>query len=166
MQIKSKGLLFGRDILVYMNTTRGYSLSELLVVIAIFGVLGVISVSTFLSWRTQSSVDSTATLVRSVLETARTQSVQTYEGNNYGVHLLTDRVVLFVGSSYSSNDASNTVTTLPLDVVITSPTSTSVVFSKFTGESSLVGDILLTSTRDASTTKRITIDQTGAFTIK
>jgi len=150
------------------KTTTGFSLIEILIAIAILLIIGGVSISPFLNWRREKAIDSASDITLSVLEEARNLTINAYKGNQYGVYLGTnDRLITFIGTTYDSGTTSNIVTMLPTNEIIsTSTLGTSVVFQKFSGSAQGNGIIVLSDKNNASTTRTIIVDISGAVSQK
>lgn len=120
---------------------RGYTFVELLVSIGIIGtLLGIVTINLV---RAQSNASVTATVDRLIADMREQQTKAmvgsndgTGNGNSYGIYFLSDRYILFEGTSYnSSNSANFTVSPSNGSILtnITFPGST-LIFSQQSGE--------------------------------
>jgi prepilin-type N-terminal cleavage/methylation domain-containing protein len=145
---------------------KGFTLIELLVVVAILAVLGaLIAVSMARYTRTQALAGVLGAVV-SQLEDARSRTLSSQGGSQYGVHLETGGATLFRGDTYDQNDPLNETT--PLDSRVTLAVSLSgggedVVFERLTGETEDHGTAVLTIAAPAALSKTITIQETGVI---
>ena len=145
-----------------------FSVIEILVAIAILLVVGGVSVTSFLNWRSEKNIDSAADITLSVLEEARNLTINAYGGNQFGVYFGSDdRLVRFTGTTYNAGDISNVITLLPRnEIIATSTKGALIVFQKFTGSAGGAGTIVLTDKNNASTTRTMVIDNSGIVSIK
>jgi prepilin-type N-terminal cleavage/methylation domain-containing protein len=150
------------------KTTTGFTLIEIMIAITIILIIGAISVSAFINWQSEKKMDGASDIVASVLEESRGLTINAYGGNQYGVYLGTnDRVISFVGATYNPVTVSNTTTLIPSGVTIsTSTLGTAVVFQKFSGSAGVGGIIVLSDNKNASNTRTIMVDTSGAVSVK
>ena len=148
--------------------TRAFSLIEILIAIAIMLVIAGVSVTSLLNWRREKTIDSASDIVLSVLQGARNLTVNAYQGNQYGVYFgENDRVISFTGTTYNPSDVSNIVTLLPAgEIISTSTLGTTIVFQKFSGGVLGSGSVAISDKNNASTTRTILIDISGAVSQK
>ncbi len=120
---------------------------EILLVIGIIGILLVITVLPFTTFRNSRALtQSTETLI-AVLNDARTKTLASINGDQYGVALLSDRAVLFVGSVYDANATTNQSfffeSPVTLGTISLAGGGSSVLFKKLTGATDTYGTIVL-----------------------
>jgi Tfp pilus assembly protein FimT len=146
------------------NHAQALTLIEILFVCAILGILLFIVTSVFSSIAKKQSVESDASLILSVLNQARSQTLSSQNASQYGVHLASSTVTLFTGPTYNPADTSNQVYFLnQRDTVLTVSLNGGgydVVFLKLNGETTQDGTLTITSLQ-ASTVKTISIFKTG-----
>ena len=150
------------------SSTTGFSLIEVLIAITIILIVGAVSVSSFLDWRSQKMMDSAVDITLSTIEEARNLTVNAYQGNQYGVYLgENDKLISFTGALYNPSDSSNKTTLLPAGKIIsTSTLGTSIVFQRFTGRAGGNGEVILKDGNNESNTRTILIDNSGIVSIK
>jgi Tfp pilus assembly protein FimT len=145
---------------------KGISVIELLISIAIIILLVVAVLPSFNSIRQDNILKSSARDVLSSLDKAHSQSISSINSSSYGVHFQSDKVLIFKGTSYVSNDVNNE------SISITSPVTISNIslggvsdlyFSRLTGAPSASGTVTLSVTGNNSLSKTITISATGAL---
>lgn len=155
-----------------MNYTKnkGMTLLELLIVIAIIIVLSVIVTPSLSKFKAERSLVNTAEDIVSVLNKARNDTIGSLGGNQYGVHLDTNKFTYFIAPTYINGTSTNIVTTL--DDSITIPSSgginlngggSDIIFTRITGDTSNYGTIVLQLSSDATRQKTITINKTGVI---
>jgi len=149
---------------------KGLTLIEILIVIAILFTLAALGAGALPLF--QRTVDLNASLEdgMSALLRARSKTLAGEDGLQYGVHLSSDRVVLFEGGTYSSSDPKNEETVLPATVEISSITlngdGAEVIFQKLTGETNQYGTVTFRLTSDFSKTRTLTILETGVVSVE
>jgi prepilin-type N-terminal cleavage/methylation domain-containing protein len=145
-----------------------FSMIEILIAIAILLIIGSVSVASFINWRREKKIDSASDITLSVLEEARAQTINAYQGKQYGVYFgVNDRLISFVGNVYNSSDISNKITMLPEgEIISTSTMGESIIFQKFSGSAGAGGNIVLKDHNNTSTTRTILIDNSGVISVK
>lgn len=144
---------------------RGFSVIELLFAIAILSVAISIVVISFSKLNSSKALKQSASLITSVLNEARSLTLSSANGSQYGVHFESSQVVLFKGASFSPADPLNIPTEInPLvgigDVEL-SGGGTNVVFRRLTGETAESGTIELFLKSSPETLLIITINAAG-----
>ncbi len=149
-----------------MNFKKGNTMQEILLVVAILMVILFITLPAFRSSRDQQVLKSTTLEVYSSINKARSQALASLDSSEYGVHFQSDQVVIFKGTSYSSNDPDNEI------INVSSPASISNInlsgggsalyFSRLYGEPNKTGTITILV---GSTSKNITISATGIVSV-
>lgn len=144
---------------------KGFTLIEILVVITILVTLSAISVTVFSKFSTSRVLVGSVQTVLSILDEARTLTLASKDGYQYGVHFETAKVVLFKGTIYSSSDPDNDVMVLHTAVEISNITLTGsgsdVVFSRLTGTTGQNGTVRLSLVSDSTSSSTINIQTTG-----
>jgi prepilin-type N-terminal cleavage/methylation domain-containing protein len=131
---------------------RGFSLIELLVVMGLLAILGSFSLMVSMeNYRGSSFAESQATLV-SALQKARSQALfgvcigsGCTAGQPHGVHIDSNQLVLFQGTTYNADDPNNEY--LPVQSAgITFSGIHDVVFTEFSGDATPAGAIVSSDT--------------------
>ena len=145
--------------------TAGFTLFELVLVIAVIGVMASIVVISFSGFRTGQTIPTAVDEITSLLQKAESDTLSGLGGNQYGVHLQSDRAVLFSGTTYSSTSTSNIAIINDSNIAIASTTlqggGSEVLFNKLTGETADYGTFIVKNTSTAVGQKTITISKTG-----
>lgn len=148
----------------YRGTGQGgFTLIELLVSVVIIIVVGVFIVSGFERFFTDRSIDGTVAQIHAMLNKARHQTLTAKNGSAYGVRFNTQAVYLYQGAFSSSS---------PVDIIsingvakISSISLTGgtndIRFTKLTGEANATGTVVVSLSDNASTTRTITVYQSG-----
>ncbi len=142
-----------------MLSRAGFSLLELLVVIGIFSIFVSMSTSIYTNSRSHTNLElSTGSLVEAIR--LAQSSAQSGKGDaNWGVKILTDRIIIFKGSDYSGRISS-------FDEIFNFSGSVSatglseIVFEKISGVTTTIGTVVLTSGTEV---KNITINERGTI---
>ncbi len=136
---------------------------ELVVVVAILGVMATLSVVSLSNFLKKESLASTASALAGAIREARSRTLASVKGQQYGVRIDSDRFAVFSGAAYSA-DSAETPYIFPNGVRATTAIP-NVVFSRVTGNSSASGTIDLYVTSSASTKKSVGVQGTGLVTI-
>ncbi|MEK7559965.1 MAG: prepilin-type N-terminal cleavage/methylation domain-containing protein [Patescibacteria group bacterium] len=144
---------------------QGFTLIEILVGIAITVVLTLVVWSGFSSFRDSSHVSETHSAVLGMLRDARSRTLSSEKNTEYGVHFETNRIVLFLGSSYNPGSSSNEIYDFPPLARISSINlggALDVVFSRLAGAASANGTVIIESTANNAKNKTIIILSSGS----
>lgn len=145
---------------------KGFTIIELLVSVAIIGVVAVLLISGFNSFRESTQLNEAHSNILGILRDARSRTLSGEKNTHYSVHFEENQVVLFSGSLYVSGFSSNEVYSLPSLTRISSISlggPTEVIFARLTGSASASGTITIQSTSNSSKTKTIIITSSGSI---
>lgn len=137
-----------------------FTLVEVMVTIAIIAIIGTVSVTSFVSFSKRETLDATAAALAGGLRDARTQTLASVGGNQYGIALATDKFTFFQGSMYDSQAETNKVFDFN-SAVRASSTISVVVFERLTGNSTASGTIDLYLISDPTIKRVVGISLTG-----
>lgn len=144
---------------------RGSTLIEILAVVAIISIISSILFFSFSKLNDYQAIDKETLGVISVLNNARSLTLSSKGGTQYGVHIEEDRITLFKGGTYSSSDPENVTHNLNTAVHISSYAlsggGSDIIFERLTGGTDQNGTITLSLRNDISNSKIITIFVTG-----
>ncbi len=148
---------------------KGITLMEVLVVIAIIIILVTVAAPQFLKIRNTQILKGTGEDVMSLLAKARSQTMASLNSTEYGVHFASNQIVLFSGTVYNQNNASNEIDTISSRATISNISLTGgavdVYFNRLSGTASSTGTITISISSDLSLAKTITISGTGGVSI-
>lgn len=156
---------------MYRIINKGISLIELLIIIAIIGLLGVLIIPKLSDFRDQQSLKNTTEDIISLLDEARNNTISSKNSNTYGVRLLTDRAILFIGTSYTDSISNKQI---DFDNVVEIPSSGGVnlnsggidiIFKRITGDTDNYGTIVVQLIDDNTKQKIINISKIGVIGI-
>lgn len=153
--------------LLKINKNKGFTLIEILMVITILGIISSIVILNLSQFRNEQLLKNTTLDVVSLLSKARQNTLSSVNSTNYGVHFDSNKAVLFTGSVYSSNNATNEPIVFSSKVIIPTPSGlnigggSDVIFERLTGET-IGGTIKIQLTSDSTKQKIITIGKTGS----
>ncbi|MDQ3245204.1 MAG: prepilin-type N-terminal cleavage/methylation domain-containing protein [bacterium] len=147
-----------------MSLNKGMTLVEILLVLSILVVLLIVVLPNFARFRSSQVLSATVSDILSSLDKARSQSLNSLDSSEYGVHFDSNQIVIFKGIVYSALTATNEI------IPISSPASLSTItlasggsdvyFARLSGAPSTTGTVVVTV---SSLTKTITIGATGIF---
>lgn len=148
-----------------LTTNNGFTMLEALIALAILALLVTIILISLPRLNSRQALEKSVDTVVSVLDDARSRTLASIGGEQYGVYIDTSRVILFKGASYSSSNPDNAV--VPLNNLVATRSialnggGSEVVFERLTGNTGEYGTLevyLLASTTEFRT---ITINLTG-----
>jgi len=138
---------------------------ETFIVLGILALLAVIIMTSFISFNRAHALDKDVELVVAILNDARSKTLVSYNASQYGVSFASSTVTLYTGGTYSSSDSANVSYALNTEDVISAVnltnSATTVAFFRLTGQASETGTVTISSRRDPTLTKTITIYSTG-----
>lgn len=148
--------------------SKGISVLEVIIGISLVLILIRVAIIPLVDYRASVSVRTQAESIASMLVDAKNKTLSSVGATQYGVHFTTDDYTLFAGASYNSNNSQNV--TLTLDSATITDISlqgggADVVFARLLGTVSSYGTITITSTKDSSQEKIITITKSGAVSV-
>lgn len=149
-----------------INYKKGLTIIEVLI-----GIFIIISITTvvfmnFSNFRNEQSLKNTEADIISLLNKARQNTLSSKNSTNYGVHFLSDRVVLFTGLTYTENAITNETVLFNSPVVVKEigginlGGGSDVIFERLTGET-IGGNVIIELSNDVSKYKTIVINKTG-----
>ncbi len=139
-------------------------------VIVIIGILVAITFSAYINWQQQVRLGNGIEQLKSALTKAQQLSVASAEGNGWGLHLESDRYVLFSGLAYDVANPTNRVELLSGLEIINPATSLSdgsggyspnIIFDKVTGRTVNTGTIELSVAYWPSLSRTVIINSLG-----
>jgi prepilin-type N-terminal cleavage/methylation domain-containing protein len=148
---------------------RGISVIEILVVISIIGILSAVVISNLSSFHNQQVLKNTTEDLVSLLNEARNSTISSKNSTTYGVHLQTDRAILFTGATFVDDisnkqiDFDSTVLIPATGGINLSGGGSDIVFSRITGDTVNNGTIIIQQTNDSSKQKIININTLGVI---
>lgn len=151
------------------TSMKAFTLIETLVAIAVLGLLAAIVMNGLSSFQESGELSRSADIVSGVLRDARGRTLASKNNLAYGVHFDTEQFVLFEGAVYDSGAVSNEVTTLPFRIEVSTIAlggGDDIVFSRLSGEASVMGTITLRAKRSPSKTKIVQVYQSGVVEVK
>jgi prepilin-type N-terminal cleavage/methylation domain-containing protein len=148
---------------------KGITLMELIIVIAIIGILSTLVFSSLSETKNNQILKSTVEDVVSVIDKARSQTLASLNLTTYGVHFESNKIVLFSGTTYNTDNASNEVIDISSPANISNISfaggATEFYFNRLSGVPSKTGNITISISSNANLVKTITISSTGGVSV-
>lgn len=144
---------------------KGFTIIEIVIVIAIIVVVSALIIDSFPRLNASQALSKDTAGLIAVLNQARTETLSSRNDSTYGVHISTNQLTLFMGSSYVVGDSNNVDIPFNSQVMVGSYSlqggGSDIVFNRLTGETSQYGSITLRLVSDATQTKTVNISATG-----
>lgn len=145
---------------------RGFTLIEILLVIAITGVIVAVSISPLNNLIKAQALDKDYISVAALVDQAKSLSINSKAGSQYGVRFTGSTAVLFKGINYTPGDPNNQIYDLNSRVNISEidfdgGAADEIVFSRLTGYANASGTVTVSLKSDPGSFKTIKIYQTG-----
>lgn len=142
---------------------NGFTLLEILIVISLISILASFVVSIGLDFYKSQQLETHSQGVLQTLRRAQLKAMSVELDSSFGVYLTDDNYTLFKGNSYAERDSQyDEVSDLPQVITLNNPPK-EVVFSKFEGKPSLIGNIILNSNGQS---RRISINKVGRINLE
>jgi Tfp pilus assembly protein FimT len=148
---------------------RGITIVELIIVLAVLGMIFMIIIPQFSAMRENQVLKGAVSDVLSSLDQAKSKTLASLDSSSYGVHLESDRVIIFKGTVFSANDINNETMSITAPASISNVTlagvsgdSGDVFFNRLSGSPSATGTITVSI---PSISKIITISATGGVSV-
>lgn len=145
-----------------INFQKGISLIESMIAIVVIIILIAVVAPTFSSIKRAQVLQNTTLDVYNAINQARSDSMSSLNGSEYGVHFETNQVIIFTGTSYVQGAPSNQIISFDSSASISgislSPGGSDVYFNRLTGSPSAYGTITISV---ASSSKQVSIGITG-----
>lgn len=148
----------------------GVTLIEILIAIGIIALIGSLITASFSQFRSRKTLDATVESTLASFSRAHLDTISSLNDKQYGVHIGVDKVVYYIGPTYSSSATTNILYTLNPSIEIVNITLTGggneVLFDKLSGGTSQNGTFLVRVKNNTSQKVAVTINGTGAISIQ
>ena len=154
----------------FRTNRQGITTLEILIVLVILASIFTLSAFAYVKWQRQVGLINNTDELKTTIIHAQQLATATAGNNTWGIHIETDRHVLFKGSFYNESDPDNQIRFLQ-GAQILDPTGSlsdgaggygpDIVFAKFTGETVNIGTITIAALSDLSITRTIDIEASG-----
>jgi type II secretory pathway pseudopilin PulG len=146
---------------------RGITALELLIAVTILVILASVIISAFSNFRKNSDLNGSAESAVSVLAEARSKTLSSQSGSQYGVHFEISKMVLFKGADYAASPEKKEIF-LPVNIEISDISvggGNEVIFKRLTGDTDQPGTITFRLKSDPEKTRVINILLTGSINL-
>jgi len=140
---------------------------EIVVVVTILGILIVIIFPSFSKMRENQVIKNAVEDVKSVLHSAKSQSLASIDSSEYGVYFQSDKIIIFKVEIFSVESPDNRITEIILpagisDITLDGVSSSTgdLYFKRLSGTPSKTGTVTIST---SSISKIITISGTGTI---
>lgn len=148
---------------------KGITFLETMIIVAIITIMAAIVIPQFLKIKQLQVLKNAGEDIVSAFNKARSQTLASLDSSAYGVHFQSDRVIIFKGTSYLSDDVDNKTIDIVSPATISNISLTGGVtdfyFNRLTGTPSKTGTITISIIGNASLTKTLTISTVGSISI-
>lgn len=144
-------------------TKKGLTLIEVMVALGVLAILAVLVIGSFRKFREERVLDSTTTQVKSMLNRARQQTFSAKNNSVYGVRLNTNAAYLYQ-NSFATSTAVQIISFDPFVQISSmnlSNATNTVLFSRFTGETTATGTIVISLVASSTRNRTINVYQSG-----
>lgn len=149
--------------IIKSNNNYGFSLLETLIVVGLMVFIISINLDSFSNIKSKNLLKKTVSSSEKFLNEAKVMTISSFEDSNYGVHFDEDRMVLFKGNIFNSEDSENKEIFFDTGVFCTlnlEGGGSDVIFKKLTGETDYYGTITF-SLAEGSFEETLNILSTG-----
>lgn len=142
---------------MYRKFSRGFTVLEILIAIAILGLLLATILPSFMSFRRSSTLNANTMNLMTLINRARILAVSSKNDDQYGIHLESNKAVLYEGLTYTAGATTNETYTFDSGVTLSSISinggGSEVLFAKVTGATTqnATTTLLLSGTTSSST---------------
>ncbi|ETB64193.1 TPA: hypothetical protein DIC38_00230 [Candidatus Nomurabacteria bacterium] len=147
---------------------KGITILEIIIVISITILIASIVTLNLSDFKRARTLENATSEIISLINKSRNNTISSLNSSNYSIHFDSDKVVLFLGSTYDPNAITNEVMVLEssLEIPISLGVSlngggSDIVFQKITGETNNYGTINIRLKTDINTYRTININQLG-----
>jgi len=152
-----------------MNHKKGITLVEMMIVIGVLGILFLVGLPQFSKMRENQALKNAVSDVLSSINKAQSETLASIGSSSYGVHLQSDKVIIFKGTVFSTGDPNNETINIAAPANISNVTlagvsgsTGNVYFNRLSGAPNKTGTITVST---ASLTRIITISATGLASV-
>lgn len=148
-----------------LKVNRGFSFMEIIIAVAVLVLIVGGVTASFSVFSKNRIIEATTSEILSELGEARSLTLASYDNTVYGVHIESNKITLFKGSTYSSVSSDNQVTTFSPRVSVSNIAlfggGNDITFQRLTGKTTQYGTLTVSLVSDPSKTKVITIQESG-----
>lgn len=146
----------------------GFTLTETMIALFIIILLGSISIYAFYNSKKTKTLDVITDGLNFTLELAKSDAEAGKNGSNFGIFVAGSSYTYFMGSNYSSGNASNRITAIPSGWLLSTSTSDGssvIVFRRLTGTPQTMATVTVSNITTPSLTRSLVIGSQGDITV-
>ena len=148
---------------------RGVTLLETIVAVGIMMLISGVVLASLNNFRAQKTMDAAVEEVLAAFSQAHFDTISSRNDQQYGVHIDTDKVVYFVGPTYTTATTTNVIYrfVVPVEIVSVSLAGggNDVLFDRLTGGTSDSGTFIIRAKTNNTLQTTVTINGTGAVSL-
>lgn len=156
--------------LKYQKIIFGISLIETIIAVAIGAILMAVVLVSVSGFRDNRLLDVTADQMLSAISDARSKTLNSEGGSQYGVHIESSKITLFKGTVYNQADSYNKITLLSSLLEISNISlnggGADVVFKRLSGKTDNNGSFVVRLKSDNSKSKTIRVKSAGVANVQ
>lgn len=149
---------------ISLGGNRGFTFTEVLLIIGLIGIIAGLAIPFYQSFQVASELDNTSQSIIQTLRRAQSKAMASDSLVAFGVHLESQKYVLYKGASYNPADPANETYNVVKVLTINPQLGVEVVFNAVTGETTNTGNITITSS--VNKTKIISINNLGVVNVQ
>lgn len=148
---------------------RGVTLLETIVAVGIMMLISGVVLASLNNFRAQKTMDAAVEEVLAAFSQAHFDTISSRNDQQYGVHIDTDKVVYFIGPTYTTATTTNIIYhfVVPVEIVNVSLAGggNDVLFDRLTGGTSNSGTFVIRAKTNNTLQTTVTINGTGAVSL-
>ncbi len=152
-----------------LQFSRGVTLIETLVAVAIMAMISGVVLASLNNFRAQKTMDAAVEQVLAAFSQAHFDTISSRNDKQYGIHIDTDKVVYFIGPTYTAGLSTNVVYrfVVPVEIVNISLAGggNEVLFERLSGGTNQSGTFDVRAKSNNSLKTTVTVNGTGAISI-
>lgn len=151
-----------------LQANNGFTLLEILVAAAILITMAVIITGALANFRENSELDRAGDNIMSLIREARSRTLASEKGNQFGVRFENARAILFEGPAFDPDDPDNEIYNLlsQLEIFNINVSGANVIFERLTGNASPTGDVSIRLKTKPNKLKTIFISSAGLIYVQ
>ncbi len=151
---------------INLKYNTGFTIIETLIALVIISLLsGIVSLS-FSAFKNNATLEKNVADAKSILEEARSLSISDKADSTYSIHVQSNGLIRFNGSTYSASSSLNVplyFTSATIDSISLNGGGSDIIFQKITGATDTYGTFRIKMTNDTTKNKTIRLTSTGVI---
>lgn len=140
-------------------------MTEIIVYTAIMAILVSLTFRGFLSFRDNQALEKSTSQIVTALNKARSLTISSKNASQYGVHFLSNKVIVFSGAQYSEGNADNQTFSFDSTVALGTTTfyggGSDIVFQRLTGATDDFGTSTIYLKKNISNSRNVVVKPSG-----